>query len=244
MSININAEENSLVNNGAPYDDKDSTDNAPITNDFLEKFYNHCANMIIDCWKLYKIKKQDKLANQSAQPNCNQKQTPINNNNIANSDERPIPMLVKQTKGVLPQCTYSDNNPYNHLESSNKPDQIDEVAEPIIPNKLIPNIRKQNSVNSLEENKKEVQSGPKVITETKSCKYDDIPLPALAKIPPIAEVDRPLPALKNKDKIPNKLDLDLPQQDDKTIESQENNSKPKKAFLKRTKKYDPKEAIM
>jgi hypothetical protein len=243
----MNAEESSLVYNDAAVDDKNSNDNVPITNDFLEKFYHHCANMIIDCWRLYKIKKQDKLSNQPAQPNSNERQLPTNNKNMINSDERPIPMLAKkQNKAEIPRIA---DIPYVSSEDSNKIDQPDEIAEPIISNKLandpslIQNIKKQNSLNYLEENKREVQSGAKVVTETKSSKYDDTPLPAISKVSQIAEVDRPLPALKNKDKMPNKLDLDFPQ-DDNIIESQEKNCKPKKAFLKRTKKYDPKEAIM
>ena len=245
----MNAEENSLAYNGAMNDDKYSDDNAPITNDFLEKFYNHCANMIIDCWRLYKIKKQDKLSSHIAQSNINGKQLPTNNKTLINSDERPIPMLAKkQNKATIPLCTDADN-PYVSLKGINKLDQPDEAAEPIISNihkhdpTLIQNIKKQNSLNFVEENKREVQSGAKVVTEVKSCKYDDIPLPALSKVPQIAEVDRPLPTLKNKDKMPNNLDLAFPQED-KIIENQDISTKPKKAFLKRTKKYDPKEAIM
>ena len=259
----MRAEDDSLVCIESRCDEKTNHEHPPITNEFLEKFYNHCANIIIDCWKLHKKNKSKKQPIDKPLPTHYNKPRPPPKE-TANVDDRPIPMLNKQ-KANKPPIPHEEVEP-NISAPDNKisSDQPDEFAEPIVKQKVaVESMPNQNAFKKKPIHKKpkedafhEIPAETPIDTplekpiEKPVCKYDEIPLPALSKKAPIstiAELERPLPTLKKKEKAnPDEMEYPLTDENAKIdkADAEGNGSKPKKTFLKRTKKYDPKEAIM
>ncbi len=251
----MRAEDDSLVCIESRCDEKTNHEHPPITNEFLEKFYNHCANIIIDCWRLHKKNQNKKQPIAKPLPNHNYRPKPP----TVNADERPIPMLKQ--KGNKPPISHEDIEPNISAPDNKTPsDQPDEFAEPLIKQKVVveamphQNARKQKPIHkkpkedNLKDNSETPLEKPEKSIEKPVCKYDEIPLPALSKKAPIAEMDRPLPTLKKKEKIATPVEMEEPLSDENAKADKgdevDKGSKPKKAFLKRTKKYDPKQAIM